>query len=49
MKGLKENPIDQKIYCKSCDNEISFETCDKNNGLCDECQESIDKGDTITY
>ncbi len=50
MPRLKENPIDQKIWCKSClVTEISFEQSEEANGCCPECAQDKKDGRTICY
>ena len=50
MPKLKDNPVEQKIYCHSClVKEISFETSEENNGICDECKKDLEGGRIIQY
>ena len=46
---LKENPIEIKIYCRSCLDEISFETYQNNEGLCQDCAKDIKDRRTVCY
>lgn len=49
MPKLKENPVEEKIYCWGCDEPISFETYDENNGYCQDCLDDINNGRTKLY
>lgn len=49
MSIIELPPTEIKIYCRSCPNEISSETNDKNNGRCNECMENIRIGRLIIY
>jgi len=49
MPRLK-NPVDQKIWCKSClIKEISFEQSEEANGRCEECDQDVKDGRITCY